>query len=104
MKKLVLLLFAFLSTCAIQAHNVIWAENQDGFPFIPGAPLTPSPLSIDIYQEDLFSLNPPSAIIQIVPDYGFEEVGAPIPIPFFEPCTVYVDIDPPESPLLGVEL
>src|SRR3954454_13355192 len=94
MKKLSLALaLVLLPALTAWAHNVVWLENPDGVEFLP------PPINFDIYPIDLYEEEPPNEVISIVPDYG-SFFGFPV----FEPCTVYVTVDPPSSPLLGVDI
>jgi hypothetical protein len=98
MKRAFLLLVFLLSAIPLNAHNVVWFENPEG------APSSTAPLRMDPANDEANDIRlpvpfPPFRTIRVVPDFEF--FG---PIPFEEPCTVFVNVDDPDSPLLSVEV
>jgi hypothetical protein len=81
-----------------ESHDVVWWENPEG------SPLNMEPLRIDPANDESqdFPLPvpiPPFRTIRVVPEFEF--LG---PFPVFEPCTVVVNVDDPDSPLLSVQV
>jgi hypothetical protein len=93
MKKIALLLIAFLFTAGLKAHVVTWWENPLAAEFDPPA------LRLDpLYDESLDLLDfpvpldlPPFRTFTVLPE-------------FFEPCLVSVTINPPKEPFLGIRI
>jgi hypothetical protein len=94
MKRALLIFALVLSTAGAKAHDVLWWDNLGFPPFLP-----PPPMVIEVYPEDLLFDEEPFATIKIYPESFWTPVG-----PFFEPCTVFVNMDPPKNPLLGVDV
>jgi hypothetical protein len=101
--KRAFLVFAFLLfTVAPKAHDVVWFENPDGLPF------SKEPLRIDPVNDEANDLPFPAPVlpfrtIGVVPEFEllFSASG---PVIYEEPCTVFVNVDDPDSPLLSVHV
>src|SRR5690348_7402748 len=95
MKRALLIIAFFFSLVASKGHDVLWWENL----LSPRGGPQP-PMIIEVYPDDLLFDDPPFETIKIFPDSQL--------IPFFgfftEPCTVFVNMDPPKHPLIGVDV